>query len=134
MEIILQYFNGCPNWEVLDQRLAEVVNDRSDVRVIRQLVETPEDAVRLGFHGSPTVLVDGIDPFADERTHVGLACRMFRTPAGIAGSPTVEQLREAISGPGADVCCSFRRGRNGVPDSRTSHRRRDATMRRRTRS
>ena len=99
MEIILQYFNGCPNWEVLDQRLAEVVNDRSDVRVIRQLVETPEDAVRLGFHGSPTVLVDGIDPFADERTHVGLACRMFRTPAGIAGSPTVEQLREAISGP-----------------------------------
>ncbi|GAA3681611.1 thioredoxin domain-containing protein [Tessaracoccus sp. Y36] len=103
MEIILQYFNGCPNWEVLDQRLAEVVNDRSDVRVIRQLVETPEDAVRLGFHGSPTVLVDGIDPFADERTHVGLACRMFRTPAGIAGSPTVEQLREAISGPGADV-------------------------------
>ncbi|WP_454229567.1 thioredoxin family protein [Propioniciclava flava] len=103
MEIILQYFNGCPNWEVLDQRLAEVVNDRSDVRVIRQLVETPEDAVRLGFHGSPTVLVNGIDPFADERTHVGLACRMFRTPAGIAGSPTVEQLREAISGPGADV-------------------------------
>ena len=103
MEIILQYFNGCPNWEVLDQRLAEVVNDRSDVRVIRQLVETPEDAVRLGFHGSQTVLVDGIDPFADERTHVGLACRMFRTPAGIAGSPTVEQLREAISGPGADV-------------------------------
>ena len=103
MEIILQYFNGCPNWEVLDQRLAEVVNDRSDVRVIRQLVETPEDAVRLGFHGSPTVLVDGIDPFAGGRTHVGLACRMFRTPAGIAGSPTVEQLREAISGPGADV-------------------------------
>ena len=103
MEITLQYFDGCPNWEVLDQRLAEVVNDRSDVRVIRQLVETPEDAVRLGFHGSPTVLVDGIDPFADERTHVGLACRMFRTPAGIAGSPTVEQLREAISGPGADV-------------------------------
>lgn len=39
----------------------------------------------------------------DKRTHVGLACRMFRTPAGIAGSPTVEQLREAISGPGADV-------------------------------
>ena len=49
------------------------------------------------------ILVDYVDPLADERTHVGLACRMFRTPAGIAGSPTVEQLREAISGPGADV-------------------------------
>ena len=74
MEIILQYFNGCPNWEVLDQRLAEVVNDRSDVRVIRQLVETPEDAVRLGFHGSPTVLVDGIDPFADEPVQQQRTC------------------------------------------------------------
>ena len=105
MEIILQYFNGCPNWEVLDQRLAEVVNDRSDVRVIRQLVETPEDAVRLGFHGSPTVLVDGIDPFADERTHVGLACRMFRTPAGIAGSPTVERFARRMT-PSAAVMVS----------------------------
>ena len=57
------------------------------------------DAERLGFHGSPTVLVDGVDPFADEHTPVGLACRVFRTPAGLGGSPTVEQLREAISGP-----------------------------------
>jgi len=24
---------------------------------------------------------------------------VFRTPAGLGGSPTVEQLREAISGP-----------------------------------
>lgn len=98
MKIILQYFDGCPNWEVLDQRLAEVIDGRSDVRVTHQRVETTEDAVRLGFHGSPTVLVDAVDPFADEHTPVGLACRVFRTPAGLAGSPTVEQLREAISG------------------------------------
>lgn len=101
MEITLQYFDGCPNWEVLDQRLAEVTDGRSDVRVKRQRVETTKDAVRLGFHGSPTVLVDGVDPFADGRAPVGLACRVFRTPAGLAGSPTIEQLREAISGPGS---------------------------------
>ena len=103
MEITLQYFDGCPNWEVLDHRIAEALHGRTDASIIRQRVGTTEEAVRLGFHGSPTILIDGIDPFADERTHVGLACRMFRTPAGIAGSPTVEQLREAISGPGADV-------------------------------
>jgi hypothetical protein len=99
MEITLQYFNGCPNWEVLDRRLAEMLDGRSDVRVRRQLVETTEDAVRLGFHGSPTVLVDGVDPFAEEGAPVGLACRVFRTPVGLAGSPTVEQLREVILGP-----------------------------------
>jgi len=101
MEITLQYFNGCPNWEVLDRRLAEMLDGRSDVRVRRQLVETTEDAERLGFHGSPTVLVQGVDPFADEGAPVGLACRVFRTPAGLAGSPTVDQLREAIFGPSA---------------------------------
>lgn len=103
MELTLQYFNGCPNWEVLDRRLAEMLDGRSDVRVRRQLVETTEDAVRLGFHGSPTVLVDGVDPFAEEGAPVGLACRVFRTPAGLAGSPTVAQLRVAISGPGSEV-------------------------------
>ena len=53
MEITLQYFDGCPNWEVLDRRLAELLDGRSDIRVTRQLVETAEHAERLGFHGSP---------------------------------------------------------------------------------
>lgn len=96
MEITLQYFDGCPNWEALDQRLAEVLDGRSDVRITHRRVETAEDAVRLGFHGSPTVLVDGVDPFAGEYTPVGLACRVFRPPGGLAGSPTVVQLRAAL--------------------------------------
>lgn len=99
MEITLQYFDGCPNWEFLDQRLAEVLGDRSDVRVLRQPVATAEDAARLGFHGSPTVLVDGVDPFADEHAPVGLACRVYRTPDGLEGLPTVDQLRAVIGGP-----------------------------------
>lgn len=99
MEITLQYFDGCPNWEVLDRRLTEALDGRSDVRVVHQRVKTAEDAARLGFHGSPTVLIDGSDPLADEHTPVGLACRVFRTPAGLAGSPTVDQLREVLDAP-----------------------------------
>lgn len=98
MEITLQYFDGCPNWEVLDGRIAQVLDGRSDVRVVHQRVETTEDAERLGFHGSPTVLVDGFDPFADKHAAVGLACRVYRTPDGLAGSPTVDQLRAVIGG------------------------------------
>ncbi len=97
MEITLQYFDGCPNWEVLDHRIAEALHGRTDASIIRQRVGTTEEAVRLGFHGSPTILIDGIDPFAEPSAPVGLACRVFRTPNGLAGSPTLEQLHAAFS-------------------------------------
>ena len=97
MEITLQYFDGCPNWEVLDHRIAEALHGRTDASIIRQRVGTTEEAVRLGFHGSPTILIDGIDPFAEPSAPVGLACRVFRTPNGLAGSPTIEQLHAVFS-------------------------------------
>ncbi len=59
-------------------------------------VETAEDAERLGFIGSPTVLIDGSDPFAAPGSPVGLACRLYVTPEGLAGSPTVDQLAEVL--------------------------------------
>ncbi|MFJ4760194.1 hypothetical protein ACIP1V_05255 [Kocuria marina] len=97
MEIALQYFDGCPNRALLEGRIPEALADRPDATVILQRVETAEDAERLGFRGSPTVLVDGADPFAQDGAPVGLACRMYRTADGLAGSPTVEQLRWAIA-------------------------------------
>jgi hypothetical protein len=97
MEITLQYFDGCPNWEVLDHRIAEALHGRTDASIIRQRVGTTVEAVRLGFHGSPTILIDGIDPFAEPSAPVGLACRVFRTPNGLAGSPTLEQLHAVFS-------------------------------------
>src|SRR5690625_292181 len=99
MEITLQYFDGCPNWARPGGRRTGAPGGRSAVRAVHHRAETPEDAARLGFHGSPTVLIDGSDPFADEHTPVGLACRVFRTPAGLAGSPTVDQLREVLDAP-----------------------------------
>ncbi|HKT56473.1 MAG TPA: thioredoxin family protein [Microbacterium sp.] len=96
MEITLQYFDGCPNWKILDGRLAEVLAGYADASVSYQRVRSADDATRLGFRGSPTVLIDGVDPFAEPDAPVGLACRVFRTPAGPAGAPTVDQLRAAI--------------------------------------
>ncbi|MDQ6873823.1 MAG: thioredoxin family protein [Actinomycetota bacterium] len=93
MSVELLYFDGCPNWRLTDQRLREALRlaGRCDEVVYRR-VETAEQAVDLGFHGSPTLLVDGRDPLAVPDAQVGLACRVFRTPAGLAGAPTVEQL------------------------------------------
>jgi hypothetical protein len=96
MKVELQYFEGCPNWRVVEDRLA-ALQPQIGFSLTRREVATPEEADRLGFRGSPTILVDGVDPFADGRSPIGLACRIYATPTGPAGCPTDEQLREAVS-------------------------------------
>jgi hypothetical protein len=56
-----------------------------------------EEALRLGFRGSPTILLDGQDPFADQDAPVGLACRLYATEGGLQGAPTIDQLRAALA-------------------------------------
>jgi hypothetical protein len=94
MNVTLQYFNGCPNWKIVDDRLRELV-DASTVIEYR-LVESQEDAEHLGFRGSPTILVDGVDPFAKSDEPVGLACRIYHTAEGRGGAPSMDQLRKAL--------------------------------------
>lgn len=97
MDITLFYFNGCPNWKVADERLAALAAERPDITVTHHLVESAEEADRWGFHGSPSILIDGVDAFADADAGIGLSCRVYQTPEGPAGAPTVEQLRAAIA-------------------------------------
>lgn len=99
MQVELLYFDGCSNWQLADERLqhALVQARRDDVRVTRRQVNTPEQAEAAGFRGSPTVLVNGRDPFAGPDSAVGLSCRVFRTEFGLAGAPTVEQLLAVLS-------------------------------------
>ncbi|WP_258068755.1 hypothetical protein [Rathayibacter sp. AY1C1] len=42
-------------------------------------------------------MVDGADLFPDSNATIGLACRIYVTPDGLAGAPTMEQLRSALS-------------------------------------
>lgn len=98
MVVTLLYFDGCPNWEETDRRLRVLAEEFPDMVITRVLVESPEEADRVGFRGSPSVLIDGTDPFADQDAPVGLSCRVYSTPEGLAGSPTLEQLRESLIG------------------------------------
>lgn len=96
MEAVLLYFDDCPNWQQTASRLDRLTSEFPDLTVTHQLVDTDEAAQRLGFLGSPTILLDGVDLFATSDTPVGLSCRIYMTPAGTAGSPTLEQLRDAL--------------------------------------
>ena len=43
-------------------------------KILNQLIQTHEQAESLGFRGSPTILIEGRDPFAAQAPPVGLAC------------------------------------------------------------
>ena len=97
MTATLLYFDGCPHWVTLDDRLRSALRlaGRDDA-IERRRVETIEEAEALGFLGSPTILIDGRDPFGDDTTRASLSCRIYRTPEGLAGAPTVDQLLEVL--------------------------------------
>lgn len=97
MKVELLWFSGCPNWQETDARLRQaLLLAGADAHVVLVEVTTPEDAERLRFRGSPTVLVDGADPLASDLDPVGLSCRVFRTPDGLRGAPTVDMLVEVL--------------------------------------
>jgi glutaredoxin len=96
VRVTLLYFDGCPNWEATYRHL-ETLAAELEFELDRHHVATSEEAERLAFRGSPTVLVDGRDPFATGDEPVGLACRVYPTDGGLAGAPTEQQLRDALT-------------------------------------
>lgn len=102
MKVTLQYFEGCPNWKTTFAYLSTLVDEGFDVDLGHELIDSYEAAVARGFRGSPTVLIEGVDPFADEEARDGLACRIYRTEDGIAGSPSLAQLRKVIAAAGEE--------------------------------
>lgn len=98
VDVTVLYFGGCPSWRTALERVhAASARTGVQVTVTTQAVETTEDADRLGFTGSPTILVDGADPFVRAGDVPALACRVYDTPDGLAGSPTVDQLVDALT-------------------------------------
>jgi hypothetical protein len=64
--------------------------------VTTTVVTSHAQAEQLGFVGSPTVLIDGHDPFADPSLSPGLACRLYRDGTRLIGTPPILQVRQAL--------------------------------------
>jgi len=99
VRVELLYFGCCPNWMVADERLARAltVADRDGITVQRHKVETAEEASGSGSRAPRPCGWTVVNPFATGRKQVGLACRVYPTPEGLSGSPTVEQFIEVLS-------------------------------------
>ena len=98
MHVTVLAVPDCPNVMLLEERLAQVLQGRRDVTVSRQVIADQDEAARRGMHGSPTILVDGTDPFAGPGQSASVSCRLYRDGDGKAdGAPSVSQLRQAVA-------------------------------------
>ena len=87
----------CPNAPVLEDRLMAVLHGRTDASVSHQVISSEDEAIRWGMHGSPTLLIDGVDPFAEPGQPPSLSCRLYRDENGLtSGALSASQLRRVI--------------------------------------
>lgn len=98
MKIELLHIADCPSWVEAGRRVSEALRatGRDESTLHYRLIRTEEDATAVPFAGSPTITLNGNDLFPGSDRSSDLACRIYSTPTGLAGMPTVEQIREAI--------------------------------------
>jgi hypothetical protein len=97
MQIDLLYFEGCPSWEgALENLKAALADEGLEADIHLMQVEDDAEAARLKFLGSPSFRVNGMDLWYEERKRYNLSCRVYTTPQGMRGTPTVEMLREKL--------------------------------------
>ncbi|TFD54289.1 thioredoxin family protein [Cryobacterium sp. Hh11] len=97
--IELLHVADCPNSEKALVRLRLAVENTmpSSTPIKSTLIDSAATAARLPFAGSPTILVDGVDLFPTDGRTSDLACRIYPTPHGLAGSPTQQQIEAALA-------------------------------------
>lgn len=98
MELTLLTAPACPSAPVFEGRLAAALVGYPGAVLRRREVAGEGAAAQAGMHGSPTLLIDGADPFAAPGEAPSLSCRLYRDAAGRAGpAPSVEALRQALA-------------------------------------
>lgn len=89
----------CPNEAPTFERLRQVLDEagRTDTSIAVRTVTEDTVASVPAFAGSPTVVIDGVDPFAEQASPgAGISCRVYRSETEISGAPSLDALRRAV--------------------------------------
>lgn len=88
---------GCPNAVVLEGRIRQAAGDRPvTLEIVHRVIGDADQATAAGMTGSPTLLIDGRDPFESGQAP-SLSCRLYPTDTGgLDGAPSVAALRAAL--------------------------------------
>jgi hypothetical protein len=97
MNIQLLYFEGCPSWQQgLENLKAALQREGLEAEIESVKVRDDADAEAKHFLGSPSFRVNGVDLWHEAREQYALGCRVYHTPQGLRGVPTVDMLREKL--------------------------------------
>ncbi|MBI5828998.1 MAG: hypothetical protein HZB20_05545 [Chloroflexi bacterium] len=108
MQVQFLYTDGCPYNGLARSALSEVMAEEGIRAYVEEVyIRTEEDAQRLGFPGSPTILINGLDVGGGGLP--GLGCRAYETAAGRKqGWPDKDTIRWALElaeSPFGACCC-----------------------------
>jgi hypothetical protein len=98
MSVELLVMPDCPNEAGAAELLRTALDDIGlrDVQFTTTVIDTQESAEARHFIGSPTILLDGVDPFHDSNAMPSLACRVYLSGDGLGGIPDLRALRKAL--------------------------------------
>jgi hypothetical protein len=98
VDVQLLVVGDCPNEGPAAMLLRRALDDvdLSAVAFSTRVIGTQQEAEQAGFLGSPTILIDGRDPFPEPGRAPALACRIYRGESGPSGVPALEPLRQAL--------------------------------------
>ncbi|RMB80259.1 hypothetical protein [Streptomyces shenzhenensis] len=96
MRITVLTVPDCPNAAVARDRVRAALAGRTaEVETVE--VRDAAEAARWGMTGSPTVLLDGTDPFTRAGAEPSVSCRIYRHADGSAdGAPSTDELRRVL--------------------------------------
>lgn len=83
---------------MLRDRLVLILGDALSAQVSWQVITDEDQARRYGMTGSPTLVIDGTDPFHQSGQQPSLSCRLYRDDDSTLGpAPSTAQLWAAVS-------------------------------------
>jgi hypothetical protein len=99
MKIEVLYFDGCPNHLPAMEIVHEILHLLGRKDEIHQVeIRTQTEAEAMGFVGSPSIRINGVDiePWTRTAETFGVSCRTYSHGSQRGGVPSREQLRRAI--------------------------------------
>ena len=97
MNIEILYVPDCPSLNPTREHLDAALKATGITADVRQTeIDDADKAALVGMRGSPTVIIDGRDAVTSDASAGSLSCRLYPVDEGIQGSPSVDQLKEAL--------------------------------------
>lgn len=99
MKIEVLYFDGCPNHKPAVERVQQLLREEgTSAEVLEVNVSDASIAQKVGFLGSPSIRINGLDvePEARVARDYGMMCRTYAVNGRREGLPSREMLRQAV--------------------------------------